>query len=83
MRHGLLAVHVLAGGNGVDDDLLMPMIGNGNDNRVDLFVIEQLFVAPRGLDGLADDLFREFVAAVVKIAGGNALDAGKRDSGRQ
>ncbi len=53
------------------------MIGDRDDDGVDVLVVEQLFVAPRGLDRFADDFFRQFVAAIVKITGRDAFHARK------
>ena len=40
VRHRLLAVDVLAGAHRVDDDLLVPVVGNGGDDAVDVLVVE-------------------------------------------
>src|SRR6266850_973941 len=77
VRHGLFAVDIFAGVDGVNDDLLVPMIGDGGDEAVDFLVVEEIFVAAGGGDFLADNFLRERVAAVVEIAGGDAFDAGQ------
>ena len=77
--HGLLAVDVFAGVYGVDDNLLVPMIGDGGDEAVNFFVVEEIFVAARGGDFLADNFLSESVAAVVEVASGDALDARQLD----
>jgi hypothetical protein len=41
VRHGLFAVDIFARGYCVDQDLLMPVVGYGNDDGVDFFVVEQ------------------------------------------
>src|SRR6266852_6174580 len=79
MRHGFFAIDIFAGADGVDDHLLVPMVRNGGDETVDFLVVEEIFVAARGGDFLADNLLGESVAAVVKIAGSDALDARKRN----
>ena len=80
MGHGLFAVDVFAGADRIDDNLLVPVIGDGGDETVDLFIIEQIFVAARGGDFFADNFLGESVAAVVEVASGDAFDAGKLDS---
>src|SRR5712664_2608066 len=79
MGHGLFAVDIFAGADGVDDHLLVPMIGDGGDQAVDFLVIEEIFVAARGGDFFADNFLGERVASVVEIASGDAFDAGKLD----
>ena len=79
MGHGLFAVDVFAGADGVDDDLLVPMVGNGGNEAVDFLVVEKFFVAARGGNFLADDFLSEQMAAVVEVGGGDAFDAGKLD----
>ena len=79
MGHGLFAVDIFAGADGVDDHLLVPMIGDGGDQAVDFLVIEEIFVAARGGDFFADNFLGESMAAVVEIASGDAFDAGKLD----
>jgi hypothetical protein len=77
VRHGLLAIHVLAGTYSVHDDLFVPVVGNCNDDGVNLFVVEQLLIAPRRPYGFPDNFTRQFVTAIVKIASGYALDSGE------
>src|SRR6267143_528555 len=79
MGHRLFAVDVFAGADGVDDNLVVPMIGDGGDEAIDFFVVEQIFVAERGGDFLADNYLGERVAAVVEIASGDTFDAGELD----
>ena len=75
--HGLFAIDVFAGADGVDDDLLVPMIGDGGDDAVNFFVVEELLIFARSFDFVADDFLCEGVAAVVKICGGGAVDSGE------
>ena len=79
VRHRLLAVDVFSGVYGVHDDLLVPMVGNGGDDAVDLLVVEKFLIAARGGNFRADDFLRERVAAVVKVGGRDALDTGQLD----
>ena len=83
VRHGLLAIDILAGGECVHDDLLMPVIGNRDDDGVDIFGVEQFLIAPRGANRFAYDLAGELMATIVEIRGGNALHAGQLDGGRE
>ena len=53
------------------------MVGDGGDKAVDFFVIEEILVAARGGDFLADNFLGESVATVVKVASGDAFDAGQ------
>src|SRR5207248_4064351 len=46
-----------------------------------VLAVEQLLVALGGEDGFPGDLLRQLDAAVVEIAGADALDAGKLDRG--
>src|SRR5882724_2959672 len=75
--HRLFAIDVFAGVDGVHDDLLVPMIGNGGDDAVDFLVVEEFFVPARGWNFLADNFLGERVAAVVEITGGDAFDTGE------
>ena len=48
VRHGLFAVDVFAGVAGIDDDALVPVVGNGGDDAVDIFAVEQFLIVARG-----------------------------------
>jgi hypothetical protein len=57
MGHGLLAVDWFSGAYGIDDHLFVPMVGDGGEDAVDFFVVEEIFVAACGWEiGLAGDL---------------------------
>src|SRR6267142_892298 len=79
--HRLFAIDVFAGVDGVHDDLLVPMIGNGGDDAVDLLVVEEFLIFARGVDlgagNFFDDFFGERVAAIVEVGGSDAFDAGE------
>ncbi len=45
VRHGLFDVNIFARAERVHDDLLVPMVGNGGDDAVDVFVLEQFVIA--------------------------------------
>src|SRR5882724_7989431 len=77
--HGLFAVDVFAGVDGVNDDLLVPMIGDGGDEAVDLLVVEKILITARGGDFFADNFLGERVAAVVEIASRDAFDTRQLD----
>src|SRR5438876_160767 len=83
MRHGLFAVDVLSGVHRIDDNIFVPVIGNGGDDAVDLLVVEKFLIAARGDDFVAGDFFRKRVAAVPEIGGGDAFDAGELHGIRQ
>src|SRR6266849_5155347 len=73
---GLFAVDVFAGMDGIDDDLLVPMVGDSRDQAIDFLVVEEVFVAAGYEEiGIADDFAGEGVAAVVEVGGGDALRA--------
>jgi len=42
MEKGFFAVHVLAGGQRIHYNLFVPVVWNGDHNRVNFLVIEQL-----------------------------------------
>ena len=77
MGHGLFAVDGLAGADGVYDDLLVPMIGDGGEDAVDFLVVEEIFVAAGdGEVGLGSDFAGEEMAAVVEVGGSDAFNTG-------
>src|SRR5882757_3387639 len=49
VRHRLFAVNVFSGVDGVDHDLLVPVVGNGGDQAIDFLIVADIFVA--GGDG--------------------------------
>src|SRR5204862_3326210 len=53
MSHRLFAVDVFTSVTGVHDDLLMPVIGHGNDHAINVLVVEQVPVATRSGHRLA------------------------------
>jgi hypothetical protein len=59
------------------------VVRNRDNNGVNLFVVEQLFIPSRGLYGFSDNFTRQFVTAIVEIASGYAFDAGELDSSCQ
>ena len=79
VRHGLLAVNIFSGAYSVDDNLPVPMIGDGGDEAIDFFVGEEFFVDPRGGDFFSGDFLGESVATVVEVAGSDAFDARELD----
>jgi len=83
VRHGFFAVDIFAGGERVHNHLLMPVVGHGDEDGVDVFRVEQFLVAARSADVFAGNFLRQVVAAVVEIGGGHAFDARKLDSGRK
>src|SRR5690349_23221046 len=84
MRHRFLAIDVFSGGYGVDHYLFVPVVGYRRDQAIDILIREQFLVAARGRQlWIVGDLACECVAAIIKIAGGNALDTRKIDGGTQ
>src|SRR5207253_5043045 len=79
MGHGFFAVNVFSRADGVDHDLLVPMVRDSGDEAIDFFVVEKILVAARGGNLLADNFLRERVAAIVEIASSDAFDAGELD----
>ena len=76
-RHGLFDVDVFAGREGVKDDLLVPVVRRGDDDGVNVFVIEYGAIVANGLDAIAELFFGALQAAVVEIGDGNSF--GSRD----
>jgi hypothetical protein len=73
VRHRLLAVHIFARRQRIHYYLLMPVVRNGNDDRVDILGVEEFLVAPGRPNRLAHDLLRQLMAPVVKIGGRHTL----------
>ncbi len=76
MDHRLFAVDVLAGLHGVDGGALVPVVGGGDDDGVDVFAGEDLAVVAGGEDVVAPELLGVGEAAVVAVGDGDELDAG-------
>ncbi len=74
--HRLFEVDVLAGLHGVDGGALVPVVGRGDEDGVDVFAGEDFVVVAGGEDVLAPELFGVGEAAVVAVGDGNQLDAG-------
>ena len=79
MRHGLLAVDVLARGHRVHDHLLVPVIGNRRHDAVDLLVVQECLIAARDGEVRSNDLPRQGVSAVVEVTRGSTFDARQFD----
>src|ERR1700680_1576652 len=73
VRHGFFAVNVLARAHRVYDHLLVPVIGYGRDNAVDVFIGKQ-FVIPASdrKIRLVCNLASQGVTSVIEIAGCDA-----------
>ncbi len=76
VHHRLLAVDVLALFQGVDRHPLVPVVGAGDDHRVDVLPVEDLPVVARRVDVLAELGAALLEAAVVDVGRGDQLDAG-------
>ena len=70
LHHGLFAIDIFAGLHGVDGDLAVPVIGRADDDGIDIFASEDLFVILSGEDVRAVDFLHVREAPVVAIAGG-------------
>src|SRR5271165_6738872 len=55
----------------------MPVIGGGDDDGIDVFASQDFTVVARGEEILAVDLLHVLQAAIVDVASGDQLDAGK------
>ncbi len=79
MGHGLFAVDVLTGVAGVDDDALVPVIGDGGEDEIDIFAGQQFVIIARGEEvRVAGDFFGQGVAAIVQVGGSDTLGARQR-----
>ncbi len=76
LDHGLFAVHILARVHGVDGDFLVPMIGCGYDDCVDIRTRQDFAVIARDEDILAVDFLHPREAALIDIAGGYQFGTG-------
>ena len=71
MSDGLLAVHIFAGGHGVERHGDVPVVGSADHNGVDIAAVEDVAIIAGGL-GLRTHLFDGFEAAgLVDIARGD------------
>jgi hypothetical protein len=75
--HRLLDEHVLAGVHRIERHLLVPVIGDGDDDRLDVLVVEQPPVVAPGAEVGAEDLMGTREVRFVCI--GDFHDAGVRD----
>jgi len=73
----LFAVDILARIYRVNDDSFVPVIRDGRHNAVDFFVVEQILVVSRNGQIRTRDFARKSISAVVKVAGGSAVDTGE------
>jgi hypothetical protein len=83
VRHRLLNIDVLAGADRVDHDLLVPVVGNGGHDAVDVFVLQQFVIAPGGGQVRADNFFGQSVTAIIEVAGRHALHPRQFDRVRE
>ena len=71
-RHGLLAIEVLAGGDGIDEVARVDVQRGSDDDRVDVLAIEQPPMIVERIDA-GCELFRLAVAAGVNVGDGDEL----------
>ena len=74
--HRLLAIDRLAGLHGVDRHLGVPVVGNADQDGVDVFAAEDLAIVDVGLDLVAEDFLGVGAPAFIQVGGGDQLDAG-------
>ncbi len=74
--HGLFEIDVFACAHRVYGGLLVPVVGRGDDDGVDVFAGQDLFVVAGGEEIVAPELFGAGEAAVVAVGYGDELDAG-------
>src|SRR5205814_9842998 len=72
-----------SGAHRINHNLLVPVIGDGRDDAVDVLVVEQLTVAACHGEVGPHDFTRERVTAIVEVGGGGAFDTGKLNGRRQ
>src|SRR5207253_4913295 len=77
--HGLLEIDVFAGVHGVDGRLLVPVVGRGDQDRVDVRAGQNLPVVARGEDVVAPELLRVGQAPVVTVRNRHQLHARRLD----
>ena len=83
VRHRLLAIHILARGTGVDYNAAMLVVRDGDDYGVYVFAVQNFFVMASCGDLFLYGLLRGLVPAVIKIADGDAFNAGYGERGLQ
>src|SRR5262249_39393182 len=76
LHHGLLTIDILASVERVDGDPRMPVVGRGDDHRVDILPRQDLAIVARGEDALAVEFPGAGEAAVVEVAYRGQFDAG-------
>lgn len=79
MRHGLFAVHVLAGAHRVHNDLLVPVVRDGDDQAINVLAAEEIVITAGCYDLWSCDFSRESVARVIQVACGNTFDTRQLD----
>ena len=79
--HGLFEVDVFAGVHGVDGGLLVPVVGSGDEDGVDVLAGEDLAVVAGGEEVVAPELFGVGEAAVVAVGYGDEFDSGDLERG--
>ena len=78
MADRLLDIDILAGHHGVDRRQCVPVIGRGNDDRVDVFAVKHVTEIARGLGRVAlrflDAIGRSRGVPVIDVSDGDELD---------
>src|ERR1035437_6613870 len=76
-RHGFFLVDVLAGGDGGGEVLRVEMLRGGDEDRVDILVVEQAAIVEVGL-GVGRELLDVFQTACIDVGGAYALDVDRK-----
>ena len=76
MNHGLFAIDVFARLHRIDGGLLVPMVGGGDDNGIDILASQDLAVVACGEDVVAPNLLAVRQPSVVTVGHGDKLYAG-------
>jgi hypothetical protein len=82
MHHRLLAINVLAGAHGIDGYFLVPVVGRGHDDGIDVFPIQQFTVAAGGVDVLSPTVLGILEPSVREVADRHQFDAGTQRGDR-
>src|ERR1700722_10155640 len=75
MDHRLFEIDILAGLHGIDGGLLVPVIGCGDQDSIDILTGQDLAIVPRGEEVGTPQLSGMGQTAVVTVGDGNQLDA--------
>jgi hypothetical protein len=75
MDHRLFEIDILAGLHGIDSGLLVPVIGRGDEDSIDILTGKDLAIVARGEEVGTPQLSGMGQATVVTVGDGDQLDA--------